>query len=194
MNMKHFYKLSVVSLGGIALLATAFHAGIAGLATGAMPDTSLGELAVSDLQALDDPTMDSLRGGFARGGNIEITFGFESVLKVDGVLQTRLSLNIPRITYNPATRQVSYSSIQATSFKAGNLADGLSVSGPGSSGKTGLELAREILSSPLIIQNSANNRFIQNIQNLNLKVKGVDVSFRQSVNKVLTPALIDSIR
>jgi len=194
MNMMNTCKLSAVILGFLGLAGAAFHSGIAGISTGAVPDTSLGELAVDDLQRLDDPTMDSLRGGFAKAGNIEITFGFESVLKVDGILQTRLSLNIPRITYNPATRQVSYSSIQATSFKAGNLADGLSVSGPGDSGKTGFELAREILSSPSIIQNSANNRFIQNIQNLNLRVKGLDVSFRESVNKVLTPSLIDSLR
>ncbi len=193
--MKKFMQGKKLMLGLLVLgVVMSIQAVTAGLSDGVRPSVNLDDLAVNDLKALEDPVLDSLRGGFASADKIEITFGYESILKVDGVLQTRLSLNIPKIVYDPVTRQVSYSSIQATSFKSGNLAEGLTVQTPGGDGVSGLQLAQAFLSSPLVIQNTANNRLIQHIQNVNLGIKGVTPSFNAGVNKVLTPALIDSLR
>lgn len=192
--MKRFIKQKTLALVLLVLgVAASIQVVTAGLSDGFKPSSSLEELALNDLKALDEPVLDSLRGGFASANNIEITFGYESILKVDGVLQTRLSLNIPKIIYDPVTRQVTYSSIQATSFKSGNLAEGLTVKTPGGDNASGLQLAKAFLSSPLVIQNTANNRLIQNFQNINLRVKGLSTSFNAGVNKVLTPALIDSL-
>ncbi|HBS25992.1 MAG TPA: hypothetical protein DD827_02505 [Gammaproteobacteria bacterium] len=178
-----------------ALLVTtlAGHSVIAGLYSGTGSTPKLNELAMIDIAALEDPEMDELRGGFFNAGDVEISFGFESILKVDGILQTRLSLNIPKITVNPRTREVTYSSIQATSFKSGNLAEGLTVSVPGSNGETGLALARLLQSTPVIIQNTANNRTIQNFQTFDLGIKGIDPNFTPGVQGLILPSLINSI-
>jgi hypothetical protein len=193
--MMKLTNFKIVSSVCTALLITtlAGHSVIAGLSSGNSAAPKLNELAMMDIAALEDPEMDELRGGFFNSGKVEISFGFESILKVDGILQTRLSLNIPKITVNPRTREVTYSSIQATSFKSGNLAEGLTVSVPGSNGETGLALARLLQSTPVIIQNTANNRTIQNIQTFDLGIKGIDPNFTPGVQGLILPSLIESI-
>lgn len=193
--MMKITNYKIVSTVFTAFLVSFFtvHSVVAGLNTGSDLEPKLNELAMMDIAALEDPEMDELRGGFFSAGDVDISFGFESILKVDGILQTRLSLNIPKITVNPRTREVTYSSIQATSFKSGNLAEGLTVAIPGANGETGLALAKLLQSSPVIIQNRANNRVIQNFKHINLGIKGIDPNFKPGVQGIILPSLINSI-
>lgn len=112
-----------IALGG--LLGTTFLCGTAAPALAAADDHDT--LDVSDLQRIDDGSMDDLRGGFNVGG-YEISFGITVTTTVNGqqLLQTSFNVNQPGQINNVVTQYIQQQ--QAALANAG---------GAGSSGGSG---------------------------------------------------------
>lgn len=188
--------LKLIGIGVAVLVGALISSGSsAGFSEGVSPAPSLSELAVSDIALADDSLAD-LRGGFFDGSTLKITFGFESVLMVDGILQASTALNFSDISVNTSTYQVTYGGVDASSFKSSVLANGLNVNTNTNTGSSegGLELASLLMSSPTIISNTENNRVIQYLQNYNLKIEGLSTQFSSGVSRSLTPALLQALQ
>jgi hypothetical protein len=129
-------------------------------------ETVLGVSEPFDLtQPLADAELDTIRGGFETASGLQISFGFEQVTSINGVLQTRAAFYIPNL--------------------AGGRPEGIDLeawrskviqNGPGNT----VSLAPDHLSSAIlnVVQNSLDNQVIQNITVIDLNVIGME-SYRQ---------------
>ena len=52
-----------------------------------------GPEALNELQVVNDRTLDSMRGGYMSSAGLEITFGIESAVFIDGILQSITTFN-----------------------------------------------------------------------------------------------------
>lgn len=195
-NLVMTVKSNLKFVATIALAVLLGSGGVlAGFSSSYQPGPGLSELAVNDLVALNDNSLDDLRGGFITAENVKVTFGYESIFMVDGMLQASTSLNFTDINVNTRNHSVSIGDVSAASFVAEVLAGGISFSsGQLKSGSGGMALASALMNSPTTISNSMDNRTIQYIQNINLKIEGLDVGYNSGLHRNLTPTLIDSLR
>lgn len=127
-------NLGTIALGG--LLGTTFLCGTAAPALAAADDHDM--LNVSDLQRIDDGSMDDLRGGFNVGG-YEISFGITVTTTVNGqqLLQTSFNVNQPGQINNVVTQYIQQQ--QAALANAGG-AGSSSGSGGNSAGNIQVEI------------------------------------------------------
>ncbi len=161
---------------------------LGGVLAAVLTSSNAHAISVDDLalgwMALDDETLDDLRGGFLGDSGFQIALAFESVVSVDGNLQTRTVLNIPGIDLG-----VGGSSLNRAQFAS------LEIS------QTGLDNAistRTIsdLSSGLntIVQNALDNQVIQHSKILNIELSRMGSLGNTGLRSKIMPELIESLR
>lgn len=134
-----------------------------------------------ELVAMSEKSLDRVRGGFVADG-LNISFGIERAVYVNGALVTTTSLNVSdlgRITAGRAT----------TSFDTASL--GLIQSGPGNSFAPG---AMSSASIGTVVQNTLDGQKIQNLTVINATVNSLGFLKGLNLQSSLRGAVIDSLR
>ncbi|HFD12263.1 MAG TPA: hypothetical protein ENJ32_07320 [Crenotrichaceae bacterium] len=197
----------------MAVLVTAISSSVAGLSDGQPmgfnPEQNLNQLVVNELSTLSDPELEKLRGGFFDGNTLKLTFGFESIVMIDGVLQTKTSLNIPTFEIDFANRTSTFQGGTGTVTTANQLAAGASITtagtrvtgaslAPGEVAASGYSIRSisdvvALMKSPTFVQNNVDNRTIQTFVTTSIKLEGVDLKGTNGVQSLVTPGLLDSL-
>jgi len=125
-----------------------------------------------ELQAVDDRELADMRGGYASPSGLEISFGIEQAVFIDGILQAVTTFNtVSPLANLPDPRLV----VQNT----GVISDsGVRLF---QNGLTPMTMDAEALRSQLftVVQNSQDNRVIDSITRIDATVHGLD-AFRDS--------------
>ena len=129
-----------------------------------------GPEALNELQVVNDWELDSMRGGYATSAGLEITFGIETAVFIDGILQAVTSFNSLSPVFNLPDSRVIGKSAGLLSTSGGPLVQ---------SGFS--RLNSEAVSSHLftIVQNSQDHRIIDTITQINATVPSLNL-YRQS--------------
>ena len=136
----------------------------------------------SEKVAINNKTLDRVRGGFF-GDGLNISFGIERAVYVNGTLVTTTSLNISdlgRITAGRGTASFDNATLALIQSGAGNtMVPGASVS-PTSIGT--------------VIQNTLNGQKIQSVTVINATVNSLGVLRGLNLGSSMRSAVIDSLR
>lgn len=130
-------------------------------------------------QAVSDAELDDMRGGFLSAPGVEISFGIETSVLINGVLQTSTVFNVD-------------DAAQALQDSASGAIVNLVQNGPGNSFPAeGLGLSSGVLT---VIQNSLDNQLIQNLTTIDVAVTVLDAFRSSNFTSALNQQLIDSLQ
>ncbi|MEW6428066.1 MAG: hypothetical protein AB1568_08550 [Thermodesulfobacteriota bacterium] len=122
------------------------------------------------LSAVADQELDTMRGGYALADGLEVSFGIERAVFVDGVLQVVQTLTAALMTdmlhQQAATRNIGLSAVNGTPILEGDFAVP----------RVGLAAADTVLAA--LIQNSDDHRIIDSITTINATITSLGL-FRQ---------------
>jgi hypothetical protein len=129
--------------------------------------------------AMSDSRLDRVRGGFSGDNGLQISFGIERAVYINGTLTTTTSLNITNLGKVTAGsgQAVNVPGLPAIQIGAGNT---FSASSP--------------TSVTSVIQNTLDGQKIQNLTVINATVNSLQVLKGLQLQSVLTNAIADSLR
>jgi predicted phage tail protein len=140
---------------------------------------------LDELQAVNDRELDSMRGGYASSGGLEISFGIEQAVFIDGILQAVTTFNSASVAGNlPNSRLVGQNtgliSASGVQLVLGGVAS----------------MDAEAIRSNLItvVQNSQDNTIIDNITQINATVSSLGIYREMNLLSSLQQQLINSRR
>jgi len=142
-----------------------------------------GPEALNELQAVNDRELDSMRGGYMSSAGLEITFGIETAVFIDGILQAITTFNsISPVVNLPDSRVIGQNT-------------GLISTSGGPLGQSGLSsMDAEAVSSHLftIVQNSQDHKIINTITQINATVSSLSLYRQNNFMSSLQQQLIDA--
>ena len=158
-------------------------AGLCMLVLALSSPVSAGPETLLELQAVNDWELDSMRGGYASSAGVEITFGIETAVFIDGILQAVTSFNSLSPVANLPDSRVIGQGVGLISTSGSSLVQS------GFSAK-----AAEALSSHLftIVQNSQDHRIIDTITQINATVSSLALYRQSNIMSSLQQQLIDT--
>ncbi|WP_114238301.1 hypothetical protein [Dyella sp. C9] len=127
-------------------------------------------------------TLDDMRGGYDVGEGLEVSFGIDRAVYVNGNLVTSTSFNIPDVAHITAA--------QAAAMEAALNSVTVVQIGPNNSFNPA-SLSHTQLGT--VIQNSLNNQNIQTITTLNTSVNTLDVFRQMNFQQSLQQAELNSL-
>jgi hypothetical protein len=143
----------------------------------------------SERLAVRDTALDTVRGGFVTN-NLNIAFGIERAVYINGALVTTTSLNITdtgRITSSTDTKGLTPSTLALIQSGAGN-----SVAGGAFSSASGVGLNANAIGT--VVQNTLDGQKIQNVTVINATANSLGVLRELNLQNSLRSSLIDSLR
>jgi hypothetical protein len=149
-----------------------------------VPAPSQLRLADRTLVALNESTLDTLRGGFIGDGGLKISFGIERAVYINGSLVTTTSLNLSELGTLSAGKAAAM-----TLPEVGNRI-ALIQNGAGNSVLTDLGPA----AIGTVIQNTLNGQTIQTLTTINATVNSLGVLKSIETQRNLRSAITDSLR
>jgi hypothetical protein len=126
--------------------------------------------------------LDSMRGGFEATGGLQVSFGIERSVYINGSLVTTTSLNVAEsgvMTNVPSGTLVAGSSIALIQSGANNVFG----AGPGTAAN-----------AAVVIQNSLDNQKIQGVTVINATVNSLALTRSANIQSSIQDALTGSIR
>lgn len=138
--------------------------------------------ALHELYAVNDWELDSMRGGYMSSAGLEITFGIETAVFIDGILQAVTSFNSISPVVNLPDSRVIVQNAGLTSTSGDALVQ---------SGFSPMD--SEAVSSHLftIVQNSQDHRVIDTITQINATVSSLGLYRQSNFMSSLQQPLID---
>ena len=140
-------------------------------------------------QAVLDQALDRVRGGFVTN-NLNIAFGIERAVYINGILVTTTSLNISdtgRITNSTDSKALAPGALALIQSGTGN-----SVAGGAFSSGAGLGLSASAIGT--VVQNTLDGQKIQNVTVINATANSLGVLRGLNLQNSLRNSLIDSLR
>ena len=149
-----------------------------------------GQYVFTERQAAAISDLDAMRGGFVTDGGLQFSLGITKAVLIDGVLQTISTLNIPNvasITNNGTTKNSS--SASGNNVPASTTFNVAFPQGVGNASTVVMNFGNY----GTLIQNTANNKLIQNMTIVNLTTNSASilrqVNFMSNVNQQLVNML-----
>ncbi len=145
-----------------------------------MPPAPLGTVL-----ALSESRLDEVRGGFETSSGLQMTFGIERAVYINGALVTTPTVNVVEVGSGGAVRSVS------AAPDAGSTGLALIQNGPGNTFIPG-----SIASSAVgtVIQNTLDGQQIQSITSINATVNSLEIMKARSFESSMRGAIVDSLR
>lgn len=137
------------------------------------------------LLAVSENQLDHVRGGFQTDNGVQISFGIERAVYINGSLVTTTSLNVSDLG-KVTTGQPQVSAGGAASGNLALIQNGAGntfVSGPVSTSTLGT-----------VVQNTLNDQKIQSVTLINATVNSLQILKAQTLQSSLRSAVIDSLR
>lgn len=142
--------------------------------------TLLGDPLV-EFMPLSQEEMAGLRGGFMTADGIEITIGYEQAAFINGILQTKLALDISRLDHRNAAKLASdIQPIRIIQSGEGNLAPAPALSLP-------------VAGYLTLLQNSLDNQTLHNLTVLNIDIKNLPTTPFGSLGNTINDQLLNSL-
>ena len=141
--------------------------------------------------AVRDNALDRVRGGFVTN-NLNITFGIERAVYINGSLVTTTSLNVSdtgRISTGTDSKLVTPSSLALIQSGAGN-----SVAGGAFSSGVAAGVVLNANAAGTVVQNTLDGQKIQNVTVINASANSLGVLRGLNLQNSLRSSLIDSLR
>jgi hypothetical protein len=139
--------------------------------------------------AVRDNALDRVRGGFVTPG-LNISFGIERAVYINGALVTTTSLNISdlgRVTSSTDAKALTPGALALIQSGAGN-----SVAGGAFSSSSGVGLNANAIGT--VVQNTLDGQKIQNVTVINATANSLGVLRELNLQNSLRSSLIDSLR
>jgi hypothetical protein len=141
-----------------------------------------GPFGDAKVAVLGDDRLDRVRGGFTNGAGLEVSFGIERAVYVNGVLVTTTSLNVSGLGSAPSVGP------------GAPIAPGTASLVQLGSGNTSVIGALDAATLGTVVQNTLNNQKIQTVTLVNATVNSLQVVKSMNIGASLRGALIDSLR
>ncbi|HTV84123.1 MAG TPA: hypothetical protein VME63_01885 [Dyella sp.] len=126
--------------------------------------------------------LDAVRGGFDLGDGLQVSFGIERAVYINGALVTYNSINIPDVAHITTQQAMSLASalsaVNVVQNGPGNTFD------PSSIGQT---------AAATVIQNTLNNQTIQSLTTLNVSVNTLDAFRSQGLQQALQAVQVQAL-
>ena len=126
--------------------------------------------------------LDAVRGGFDLGDGLQVSFGIERAVYINGELVTYSSVNIPDVahitTQQAMTLASALSTVNIVQDGPGNTFD------PSPTGQT---------AAATVIQNTLNNQTIRNLTTLNVAVNTLDAFRGQGLQQALQAVQVQAL-
>ena len=134
------------------------------------------------LEPLSDAEMSSLRGGFITSDGIEITIGYEQAAFINGILQTKLALDISQLKRQDDVSDLagSVAPVRVIQNGQGNAAPRFSTPLPDASYLT-------------LIQNSLDHQTLQNLTVLNVDIKNIPSLHPSSFGNLINDQILNAL-
>ena len=140
--------------------------------------------ALPNRLALGSARLDQVRGGYSSDNGLQISFGIERAVYINGSLVTTTTLNLSELgKFSGGQSQVGGVNVGSTLALIQN--------GPGNMFSTGPMTAGAI---GTVIQNSLNDQKIQSISVINATVNSLDVLKSLNLQSAMRGAMIDALR
>jgi hypothetical protein len=137
------------------------------------------------LIAVNERSLDKVRGGFDAGNGLQISFGIERAVYINGSLVTTTSLNVSDLG------KVVGGQAAVTSAVAGSSNLTLIQNGAGNTFITGPVSAATL---GTVVQNTLNDQKIQSVTSINATVNSLQMVKAQNFEASMRGALIDALR
>lgn len=136
---------------------------------------------LSEFMPLSQEEMAGLRGGFMTADGIEITIGYEQAAFINGILQTKLALDISQFDHrNAANLPGNIQPIRIIQSGEGNLAPASPLSSPPAGYLT-------------LLQNSLDNQTLGNLTVLNINIKNLPDTQFGSLRNTINDQILNSL-
>lgn len=136
-------------------------------------------------QAVPDPELEELRGGFLTSDGLEIRFGLEQIVLVDGTLATRTSLNLSSLSQGN-------SAVAPQLFDQNKL---VQIIQNGDHNHVSADVAQNFSAGLMtVIQNSLDTQTIQNLTVLNVGVSNMSVIPQRALGNAIDLGLTSILR
>lgn len=139
-------------------------------------------LGIAIAEPVSETRLDRVRGGFSSPGGLEVSFGIERAVYVNGTLVTTTSLNVSGLGTATGPQSIA-STAPAGIALVQNGAGNTFLSGSVSAASLGT-----------VVQNTLNNQKIQTVTLINATVNSLQVVKSMNIGASLRGALIDSLR
>jgi hypothetical protein len=126
--------------------------------------------------------LDAVRGGFDLGDGLQVSFGIERAVYINGALVTYASVNIPDVAHITTQQAMSLASVLSTVNVVQN--------GPGN---TFNPTSMGQTAAATVIQNTLNNQAIQNLTTLNVAVNTLDALRSQGLQQALQAVQVQAL-
>jgi hypothetical protein len=162
--------------------------------------TSPDVLALHQIVCMTDEELQTFRGGFIRDNQIVIGFGFERIVRIDGEVQEHIlaglpSLNLPNnILLVPINRSIDAGGSRFILDDAGSgsaFAEGRSGLSPQLQVAPSTAALQDMMSN--VIQNSLDDRVIDQIRVINIDLMGLGAHPGFSPQTDLNPAMFENL-
>lgn len=136
---------------------------------------------LTEFMPLSQEEMAGLRGGFMTADGIEITIGYEQAAFINGILQTKLALDISRLDHrNAAGLAGDIQPIRIIQSGEGNLAPAPPLSLP-------------VAGYLTLLQNSLDNQTLHNLTVLNIDIKNLPATQFGSLGNTINDQILNSL-
>lgn len=123
-----------------------------------------------DWVALDDPLLDTFRGGFDMGNGLRVSFGVMRSIAINGEQVSRTSFNFPDLkTITPAQARAAGSAMEQ------------------------VRIVQPEMSGASFVQNSLNNQRISTLTEINTAVNSMGLIKTMNARSTLQDALLGSV-
>lgn len=126
--------------------------------------------------------LDTVRGGFDLGDGLQVSFGIQRAVYINGELVTYNSVNIPDVAHITTQQAMSLASALNTVTVVQNGPGNTFT--PSSAGQT---------AAATVIQNTLNNQAIQNLTTLNVSVNTLDAFRSQGLQQALQAVQVQAL-
>lgn len=151
----------------------------------ASPDAARRSVLGDDLVAINEGHLDQVRGGFDAPNGLQISFGIERAVYINGSLVTTTSLNVSdlaKVTGGQAAVSAAVAGARNLTLVQ-NGAGNTFVTGPASAAAVGT-----------VIQNTLNDQKIQSVTSINATVNSLQMMKAQNFESSMRGALTDALR
>ena len=144
--------------------------------------------------ALDDPVLDTMRGGFDMGSGLKVSFGFVRTVAINGDMVSRTSFNFPDLkAITPDQARMAGDAIAQGGVVQNGRNNVVVASDNALASSNAAEAAQPALAAASIVQNSLNNQHISTLTQINTGVNSMGIIKSMNAQSVLKDALLGGL-
>ena len=143
--------------------------------------------------ALDDPVLDTMRGGFDMGSGLKVSFGFVRTVAINGDMVRRTSFNFPDLKAITPDQARMAGEAMAQGGVVQNGRNNVVVASDNAVVSTNAAKVEPTMAAASIVQNSLNNQHISTLTQINTGVNSMGMIKSMNAQSILKDALLGGL-